>query len=883
MEKSTKIAHKLILGIVIFSGMLSLIITAMQLYYEFNRDKDIINSELKAIKLTSLPSLKEAVWLSDRGQIEILLSSMQENQDIGYVKLITDEGDTFQYGNSDINNSLIKSFKLEYNNAGNLQSIGNLLIKADLNKAYTHLYDRIGFVLISNTLKTFLVGLFVYFMVHTLVIRHLVSIANYLRTFNINSNIPPLNLKRGKFAAEDELRMLETSVNTMSENLNESIQHVTQSDEKNRLLLESTADAIYGINTNGECTFANPACIKVLGFDNEDELLGQNMHTLIHHSHRDGMPYPMSECQIGATVKNKLNIHVENEVFWRKDGTAFDVEYGAQPIVQNNIVTGAVISFIDMTDKLEILHQLQQAHSEAEAANQAKSDFLANMSHEIRTPMNAILGMANLALDAHPDKHQRRYLNRIDSAATSLLRIINDILDFSKIEAGKLEMETIGFKLKTVTENIVSIANTKAKQKGLKLNIQIDKDIPPVLVGDPLRLNQVILNLVNNAIKFTETGGVDVRIKLNNNTDGKVELLCHVRDTGIGLSNEQKSHLFEPFIQADSSTTRQFGGTGLGLTISKHLVALMHGKINVESIPDVGSTFYFNAWFEIGTEEMIPSREDLQDTVNLDVLRAKIRGAHILLVEDNDINQELAAELLSKAGIQIDIANNGLEAINMLTEKHHYDGVLMDIQMPVMGGYEATDIIRNKKHMTDLPIIAMTANAMQGDREKCLAAGMNDYISKPINQTELFSVMVNWIKPSNPTQQKITEAVEHKDADLFSLPNVDVEQGLVYTNQNTALYRRFILKFRNNHADFVERFRNALNQGDKKTAERLAHTLKSVCATLGAEKLRAPAIKLESLASESDQDTAINEQLELIENGMAELLPAIDALAVNEN
>jgi len=282
---------------------------------------------------------------------------------------------------------------------------------------------------------------------------------------------------------------------------------------------------------------------------------------------------------------------------------------------------------------------------------------------------------------------------------------------------------------------------------------------------------------------------------------------------------------------------------------------------------------------------MLPVRDDLESTVNLDVLRAKIRGARILLVEDNDINQELAAELLTKAGIQIDVANNGQEAVNMLTDKHGYDGVLMDIQMPVMGGYEATDIIRHKKHMLDLPVIAMTANAMQGDREKCIAAGMNDYVSKPINQNELFSVMANWIKPSNPTQQKTTnktESVEHEYADLFSLPGVDVEQGLKYLNQNTALYRRFILKFRNTHADFAERYRNALNQGDKKTAERLAHTLKSVCATLGAENLRAPALKLEALATETDQDNAINEQLALIEARMAELLPAIDALAIDE-
>ena len=747
MKNRKKIARKLILGIVIFSGMLSLIVTAIQLYFEFERDKDLITSQLSAIELTSLPSLKEAVWLSDKGQIEILLFSIQENENIGYVKLTTDEGDIFQFGDQNIENALTKNFKLEYNNTRSLQSIGKLLIKADLSKAYNHLYSRIGFVLISNTLKTLLVGLFIYFLVHTLVIRKLTIVTDYLHTFNIDEDNEPLTLNFKKPETQDELGELVTSVNAMTKNLHD-------------------------------------------------------------------------------------------------------------------------------------------AHQQAEIANRAKSEFLANMSHEIRTPMNAILGMTNLALEANLDEHQRRYLNRINTAATSLLRIINDILDFSKIEAGKLEMEKIGFQLTNVIENIVSITGANAKQKGIKLNIHIDNNIPQVLVGDPLRLNQVLLNLINNAIKFTESGGVDVNIKLKDSVDDKVELICYVRDTGIGLSEEQQKHLFEAFTQADSTITRQFGGTGLGLTICKHLVSLMNGDIGIESISKIGSTFYFNAWFDVGTQNMVSVHEGLEDKDNLDVLRTKIRGAHILLVEDNEINQELAIELLTKAGVQVHVADDGQQAVSMLADKNEYDGVLMDIQMPVMGGYEATNIIRHKMLLRDLPIMAMTANAMQGDREKCLAAGMNDYISKPINQNEMFSVMARWIKVSNPTQ-KVTYQNENSgdqsDIDLHSLPGINVEQGLIYLNQNPAMYRRFLLKFRNSHADFVERFKNSLNQGDSETAKRLAHTLISTSATLGIEKINAAAIVLESLATEKDQENSINEQLELIQVSLIELLPAIDALTVNNH
>jgi len=891
-EQNKKIARKLIFGIVVFSGMLSIIITGVQLYFEFQRDKEIIDSQLSAIKQTSLPSLDEAVWLSDKRQIEILLSSILKNKDIAYVELTTDENHIFRMGDPGIDNSLVQTFELIHHYAGEEQMIGNLLIKANLHRAYEHLYDRIGFVLVSNTLKTLLVALFIYYFVHLTIIKYLIKIADYVRSFKVSDNTP-LELNRNKQGSQDELGVLVSCVNIMVDNLNESVHKLTQSEEQNRLLLESTAEAIYGIDLDGRCTFVNPACIELLGYENDGELLGRNMHDLIQHSHRDGTAHPIAESHIFSAVHNRMNVHIDKDVFWRKDGTAFDVEYRARPIYQDNEVTGAVISFVDITGKLEAMRQLQLAHQQAEAANNAKSHFLANMSHEIRTPMNAILGMANLALDARPDNQQRRYLNRIDVAATSLLGIINDILDFSKVEAGKLEMEQIGFQLESVVEDLVSMAGVKAGQKGLDLNVHIDRNIPPVLVGDPLRLNQILLNLVYNAIKFTETGSIEVNIEQKETRGEKVELIFRVIDTGIGLSDEQQANLFEAFSQADTSTTRQFGGTGLGLTICKHLVELMDGVIGIESAPNAGSTFYFNAWFCVGMQAMLPSRDDLETGVSISELRAKLCGSRILLVEDNDINQELAIELLVKSGVQVDIANNGQEAIDKLGDEHKYDGVLMDIQMPLMDGYEAIRMIRRTEPLKDLPVIAMTANAMRGDREKCLAAGMSDYVSKPVNKDELFTVMARWIEPANPVTDSETLSIpdhepetiliaEDEQVSLPVLPGVNIEAGLENMDQERGLYYRLLLKFRNSQADFVERFRTARDEYDNNTAQRLAHTFKTVTATLGADVLQEPASKLEVLAEKSDQKEAINTQLELIEVRLSKIIAVIDAFEIND-
>ncbi|RXZ38302.1 response regulator [Oxalobacteraceae bacterium CAVE-383] len=806
----------------------------------------------------------------------------------------------------------------------------------------------------------------------------------------------------------DETGQLLEALHHMSDSLRAMLDAREQSETASRQarellenLIETANVIVVGLDNNGRVSIFNRVAEVVSGYP-RSEVLGRKWVDL------GVLPEPQPWQKDVIVGKSRMPL-ANQQTIMGKNGLIRTIAWRNSVQEHSEASSVALISVgIDVTEQLKAETALIEAKHLAEAANRSKSEFLANISHEIRTPMNAVIGMTGLALRTDLSDKQRNYLVKANAAAHGLLGIVNDVLDYSKIEAGKLHFESRDFYLENLLGHLSALLGFKAQDKGLELLFDIDACVPTALIGDEMRLSQVLLNLLSNAIKFTSVGEVCLRIECIEQEDGQVLLRFEIRDTGIGISESQRAKLFSAFVQADSTTTRNYGGTGLGLTISKRLVEMMNGQIWVESQPGVGSSFIFTARVgvqsnqdahraaaspnlenmralvvddndsaleimsgilksfhlevnvatssEAGIAELeaakkrgapynlvlldwkMPtvdgleavrrirlneyvsetltivmvtaySRDELMEksagmhidgvlekpvspsnvmniisaalyktrepeaAIALDQVDesslARLRGAHVLLVEDNAVNQELATDVLNSAGIIVDVANDGAEAVSKVARagRMAYDAILMDWQMPVMDGFEATRRIRADPRFAELPILAMTANAMVGDREKCLAAGMNDHIAKPIDIDRLAAALVRWIPARKKQQEQGVEQAPDRpypampaamDAEDFpALPGVDVEGARRRLRGNGKMYRRLMQMFVQDQAQAGMLIASLLKERDRDAAQRAAHNLKGLAANLGATEVARVAQELEHAIRHEALDSAL--------------------------
>lgn len=793
--------------------------------------------------------------------------------------------------------------------------------------------------------------------------------------------------------------------------------------ERERSFLRSISDAmgegVYAVDEHGFCTFLNREAEGLLGWT-QDQMIGTPLHDLIHYQDKDGRLVSSHQCPVMQANHNGEVYRSENEIFTRKNKLIFPVSLVSVPLMQRGQLKGAVAVFQDITKRKNTEKALSDAKTYAEEANRYKSEFLANMSHEIRTPMNAVIGLCHLALNAEMNPKQRNYLNKIQSSARGLLGIINDILDFSKIEAGRMSVEQTSFNIDDVLEQVSIVVSVKAEEKQIELYISRDPEVSPTLIGDPLRLTQILTNLANNAIKFTKQGRVVISVeKLETIHEDEQLLQFVVEDSGIGMSDDQLGKIFKPFSQADTSTTRNFGGTGLGLAICRRLAQLMRGTIKAESTLGVGSIFrvtlpmkkdletlnrppnqntalaglnaliitpevdqglvrslemfglsvssctqseYFrgecdalsiyqspdllllrldyddqdpmdlvqkaveispnsfvlvvSSLFNVGTMNQLladkpihllapplnPSR--LLDAI-VDLMGSgqvvshlhrvthpsgsvdSVLGADVLLVEDNQINTEVATHMLENLGINVRTAEDGGEALEKLAS-HTFDLVLMDVQMPIMDGYEATRRIRSMDRYAELPIIALTAHAMSGDKEKSLQAGMNDHLTKPIDPDELFEMLLRWLGNRKPrftesvlqqkrsnTEQKLSSTVL-----LETIPELDVRIGLKRLGGNRGLYIDLLKRFFLQYQDVDTQIKDLLERQQLQQAKELVHRLKGVVGTLAADEVYRLACSIEgSLKKGQFVD---EEQVEQLSIAMSSLLQSLKLAGIDD-
>lgn len=669
-----------------------------------------------------------------------------------------------------------------------------------------------------------------------------------------------IEVAKGNFAVQIELAgrndhydALAMGINLMIDDIRMGTETLKENEKKLRSVIETANDAIITLDGKSTIIGWNNSAQKMFAYTQE-EIYGRPLTVLFSQKQSTVYEKIINDFLTEKKISGDGEI-VELEGL-KKDGNIFPMEFSFSSwTIEKNIYFTAFVRNISDRKKLEseirarqILEnthfELVEARRLAEESKKTKEQFLANMSHEIRTPMNAIIGMTEILEENNHDEEQKECIEAIRVSADHLLSIINDILDFSKIESGKITFEKHPFKLEKLIEGIIQTLHFTVGKKSISLNYSISKNVPPIIIGDVVRLRQILLNLCSNSIKFTESGSVKIDVQLKEQVNDDYIILFTITDTGIGISSDNLPTIFESFVQASRDTTRKYGGTGLGLTITKQLVELQGGSISVKSKQNKGSQFLFTLPLKKGEEDQVASSENEKTFVC-----TGLEGIKILAAEDNPMNQILIKKILNKWNLEYDIASNGKIAIEKLSQTD-YDIILMDMHMPEMDGYEATEFIRKKMNTPKslIPIIAVTANALVGEEEKCLAAGMNDYISKPLNKKKLYQKMLKLIAKNNVSKAEETIVEIKSETKSKNKKYTD----LTYLKELAEGSNEFMLEMINS---FITDTPQTLNNMDGAFAGKrwpelkvIAHTMKSTADFMGIHSIKETVRNIEKYA-----------------------------------
>ncbi len=629
---------------------------------------------------------------------------------------------------------------------------------------------------------------------------------------------------------------------------NPKLQSYIQKESFFKAVVEDGSDIIFIVYYDGTILYHNPAVHHVMGYP-VNSLVNESFFDYLDPEIVESFKIKFNEC-----LKFPYSKNIEFR-FRKADQTYQYLEFNAINLKHKEGLKGLILDCRDIT-------QLKEDAEELFRAKLAKEQFLANMSHEIRTPLNGIAGMVNLLTDTNPTEEQQKYLSAIKNSTDNLKVIINDILDLSALESGKLKFEKIGFRISDIVPQVIEMFLPQAKEKGIELNSDFVPGSEVVLLGDSVRLSQILINLISNAIKFTYEGMISVNAKISKKINKIAYVQIDIKDTGIGIPDEKLEIIFDTFTQADESVTRKFGGTGLGLSIVKQLIDLQNGSIYVTSAENIGSTFSFTIPYEVGTETdlIIDARsENNRKRVNT------LPGMKVLLVEDNDINRMYAANIIKNWQCEVNEAENGLICLEK-HKKNNYDIILMDIQMPVMDGFETTISIRKsfESPKSEIPIIALTANAIKGDNEKCLAIGMNDYLSKPFLPEELFNILTKYythheksgtdnekLSVQKKSSEKMAKSAKGRCTDLSYLESI--------SNNDTKFVKEMISTFVETTPDIIDQMKSALEKNNFESLGLLAHKVKPSLTFMGIHSMKDTVREIEVMAKENREPKRVKE------------------------